>query len=85
MPGVSKLTRELEHYEEIKGALLKKQLGRFVLIKGSELVGTYASAEDAYVHGLERFKLEPFLVKQITKSEPTEFVPAFTAAPHADL
>jgi hypothetical protein len=43
--------------------------GKFVLIHGDQVVGFYSSYEDAIQIGYEKFKLEPFLVKQIQTVE----------------
>ncbi len=44
---------------------LLQQQGKFALIKGAEVVGTFDSYRDAVTAGYQRFKLEPFLVKRI--------------------
>lgn len=49
------------------------QQGRFALIKGAEVAGTFDSYEDALTAGYQRFKLTPFLVKQIVAAERVTF------------
>ena len=39
--------------------------GKFVLIHGADIVGTYSTSQEAMREGYERFKLEPFLVRRI--------------------
>jgi len=63
---------ELAKYEEEKEALLGQE-GRFVLIKGREIPGIWDTYEDALQAGFEKFKLEPFLVKQIQGIERVRF------------
>jgi hypothetical protein len=44
--------------------------GRFVLIKGQHVIGVYDTWDAARVAGLERYAMEPFLVKRILAEEP---------------
>jgi hypothetical protein len=67
------LERELETYKK-KLPELKDSEGKFALIHGDELVNTYTSYEDAIKDGYARFKLEPFLVKQIHAIEQLQFI-----------
>jgi hypothetical protein len=50
-----------------------------VLIRGTTLVGTFTSYEDAIKEGYAQFKLEPFLVKQIQAIEQVQFVTRLVA------
>ena len=67
------LEKELETYKNKLPELLAEE-GKYVLIKGDEVVGTFAAYEDALKSGYERFGLEPFLVKQIHLIEQVQFV-----------
>ncbi len=58
-------------------ASLLPDIGKYVLIKGADIIGTYGTYEDALQIGYEKFKLEPFLVKRIA---PAEQVSYFTRA-----
>lgn len=62
------LNRELAAYNRLLPELLAHQ-GKFVLIKGDEQAGTFDSYQDALKAGYKQYKLEPFLVKQITPAE----------------
>lgn len=62
------LEKELEAYERLLPTLLAQE-GKFALIIGEELVGTYDSYNDALKEGYERAKLTPFLVKKISSTE----------------
>ena len=68
------LDKALQTYLQKLPNLLSQQ-GKYVLIHEEDIIGTYDSYEDALKFGYERFKLEPFLVKQIA---PTERVSYFT-------
>lgn len=48
---------------------LQQHSGKFVLIKEDKIEGVFDSYADALKFGYDRFKLEPFLVKQIAPSE----------------
>jgi len=65
---MSNLDREIATYNRHLPELLGQQ-GKFVLIKGTEIAGTFDSYQDALTAGYQRFKLALFLVKQITPSE----------------
>jgi hypothetical protein len=62
------LEKELATYRA-KLAELKEQQGKFVLIHGDDVVDFYVAYEDAIKAGYEKFKLEPFLVKQVNSVE----------------
>lgn len=70
------LEKELETYKA-KLPELKEHQGKYVLIHGDEVVGTYTSYEDAIKEGYTRFKLDPFLVKQIQTLEQVQFISRF--------
>ncbi len=67
------LEKELETYKK-KLSELKQYEGKFVLIHGDDVVDTFTSYEDAIKEGYKRFKLEPFLVKQIHSIEQVQFI-----------
>lgn len=72
------LQAEQAYFEQIRSRLLAEHEGKFALIKGSELVGTYDTAENAYVAGVGKFGNVPFLVKQIDREDKPVHLPAMT-------
>ncbi|MEK6915563.1 MAG: hypothetical protein AABW89_03420 [Nanoarchaeota archaeon] len=66
-----KLDTEIKIYEENKQNLLKSDRGKFVLIKGNLIIGTYDTYDDAVKVGIDKFGNKPFLVKQILEVEIT--------------
>jgi hypothetical protein len=70
------LEKELATYKS-KLPELKDSEGKFVLIHGDDLVDTYTSYEDAIKEGYAKFKLEPFLVKQVQAIEQVQFITRF--------
>jgi len=67
------LEKELETYKA-KLPELKAHEGKFVLIHGEDVVDLFSTYEDAIKSGYQKFKTEPFLVKQIHAVEPVFFV-----------
>jgi hypothetical protein len=64
--------KELETYRQ-EFPKLKEQAGRFVLIRGSEVLGTWSTYEDAIQAGYQSCGLNPFLVKKIEIFETIHF------------
>jgi len=56
---------------ELKRLLLNE--GKFVLIHGDEVVDIFDTYNDALKIGYERFKLDPFFVKEIKAVEQVHF------------
>jgi len=64
------LERELATYERNRERLLSNAEGRFALIMGDEVKGTFSSYEDALQEGYKQGGLDkPFLVKAIARIE----------------
>jgi len=70
------LERELAAYEA-NLETLKAQEGKFVLIKGDDVIDVFTSYEDAIKEGYQKFGLEPFLVRQIRALEQVHFITRF--------
>lgn len=67
------LEKELATYRDKLPELVQHE-GKYVLIHGDRVVDTFASYEDALRQGYREFGLEPFLVKQIMRTERVHFV-----------
>lgn len=61
----NRLIREAELFDQNLEAWRRSHLGKFVLIKGMDVLGFYSSPDAAFSAGTERFGLDPFFVKQI--------------------
>ena len=48
--------------------------GKYVLIRGSEVVGFFDTYSDAITQGYERFGLDQFLVKQVDSTHRVQYV-----------
>jgi hypothetical protein len=66
------LERELAVYNEHLMELLPSE-GKYVVIKGEQILGVYDSLDDALGAGYDRFGDVDFLVKQIHAVEPIEY------------
>jgi hypothetical protein len=66
------LEKELETYKNTLPSLLKDE-GKFVLIKGDNVIDVFNTYEDAIKEGYKISGLEPFFVKQIQKVEQVHF------------
>jgi hypothetical protein len=70
----SPLKKELRTFSAHKRELLRRSSGKYVLVKGDRIVGTFDSELDAVHQGYERFGNVPFLVKQVVEVEvPLDF------------
>lgn len=69
---MSNLKQEIQTYNNALPTLLVS-VGKFVLIKGPDVVGTYETYEDALKVGFDRFGLDAFLVKRIAPAEQVSF------------
>lgn len=70
-----RLAAELTTYETHRSELASQNDGKFVLIRGPEILGTWPTYEDAVRAGYEKCGLETaFLVKQISAVERVEFI-----------
>jgi hypothetical protein len=79
MAGYSELMAfevEIEHYNELLPELLESSEGKFVVIKGRELLGVFDSNDDAYGAGLDAYGLTSFLLRPIRKTQPVFSIPA---------
>ena len=70
------LEKELATYKA-KLSELAADEGKFVLIHGDEVAGTFTSYEDAIKIGYEKYQLRPFLVKQIQAIERVQLISRF--------
>lgn len=67
--GHSSLAAELVTFAQHRDELLGRAKGKFVLIKGADIVDVFEDRTDAVVRGYREFGNHPFLVKKITEVE----------------
>ena len=69
------LLEELKTYEANRESLLGSYEGKFVLIHGEKVLGTFHSQMDAIAWGYRELGNVPFLVKEVLKVDvPLSFV-----------
>jgi hypothetical protein len=60
---MSNLEDELNYYIQHQDELVRKYEGKYLIIKGQEVVGAYDSEIEAYVDGKEKYELGTFLIQ----------------------
>lgn len=70
------LQTEVTYFNSIKDELLKNHEGKFALVIGQELVGTFDRHEDAYRKGIEKYGNVPMLIKRVSSGESVGIAPA---------
>lgn len=62
--------QELHKFNEVKASLVAENpQGGFVVIKGNEVLGVWASRIDALKEGIEHYGNIPFLVRDINEEQ----------------
>jgi hypothetical protein len=69
------LEQELAFFAEKKPEWVKTYLGKFVLVKGKELIGVFDSPDAAVSEGAKRFASESFLVRQVNLEDKDVYIP----------
>jgi hypothetical protein len=76
--------REIAPYREHLAQLLRELAGRFVLIKGTDILGTFPDRSAALREGYSRFGVVvPFPVRQIVNLESVVYLPNVVPLLHA--
>lgn len=73
------LTHELRVFEQLRITLLRAEqrdryVGRFVVLKGDDVIVAFETGEIAYAAGVQRFGVQPMLVRQVMLVEQPEFL-----------
>lgn len=67
------LEKELKTFDKRREQLLAEVKGRFVLIKGDDVLADFASYEGTLSEGYRRFGNEAFLVQQVKENDGLNF------------
>ena len=70
------LAAELATYEANRAELVREADGSYVLIKGTEIIGIYSTAGEAYQEAVERFGMGPFMIREIREHDIPLSIPA---------
>jgi hypothetical protein len=62
------LARERDFFESELNSLLGHHSGEFVLIKGTDVLGFYRDAREAYEAGQAKFGFTPFFIARVDRS-----------------
>jgi hypothetical protein len=68
------LEKEIKTFNDALPGLLSSNEGKYVVIHDGEVAGSYDAYADALKAGYERYKLNPFLVKQVRAVEQIQFI-----------
>lgn len=73
------LEKERQYFSKHHAELVARHLGKVVLVKDEELVGAFNTIEEALAEGARRFRLSPFLVREVATGDEKEInIPALT-------
>lgn len=72
------LDEERAYFDEHLPDWLQHYPGKYIVVRGNELVGTFDTQEQALSEGARRFGLSSFLVRQVLESNPEVRIPALT-------
>ena len=72
------LENELQYFEKNRKQWVSLYQGKFVLIKGEELLGIFDKPEAALAEGARRFGLASFLVLRVEETTEPIYIPALT-------
>ena len=70
------LEEEVKFYESKKKELLQYYKGQFALIKGSKLLGTFTTQQEAFQAGVKAVGNQAFLIKEVKETEDVLQYPA---------
>lgn len=70
------LETEVKFYNSQKKNWLHHYEGKFALIKGKKLLGTYTTWQEAFNDGVQKLGNVPFLIKQVQEKDETVQFPA---------
>lgn len=70
------LEEELQFFADNRADWQKVHAGKFVLVKGRELLGTFDTSDAAIAEGAKRFGSQSFLVRQVNAADESIYIPA---------
>ena len=72
------LENEFNYYKENQDDLVKKYDGKYIVIKGTDVLGAYESELEAYKNTVEDHELGTFLIQHVSPG-----VESYTATYHS--
>ena len=67
---------ELDYFNAHKTEWLSRHQGKFLLIKGEELLDVFSTLEDAYKAGVKLFGNQPFFIRRLEETNSTNQIPS---------
>lgn len=63
------LEKEYQYFLKHKDALLKEHEGKFIVIIGNEVVGSYSSRDEALKEASSKHEIGTFLIQKVSRGE----------------
>ena len=63
------LEKEYQYFLKHKDALIKAHEGKFIVIIGNEVVGSYSSREEALKEASSKHEIGTFLIQKVSRGE----------------
>ncbi len=63
------LEKEYDYFLKNRDILLKEYEGKFIVIIGNEVVGSYSSREEALKETYSKHKMGTFLIQKVSRDE----------------
>jgi hypothetical protein len=73
--GDTMFEEEWQTYRAHKDALLASDLGRYVVIRGEAILGTYPTVTQAFEAGVKAYGPDRFFLHRIVDAEPEAYAP----------
>ena len=73
---MSPLETERKYFEAHQEEWRTAHPGKFILVKGEQMIGTFNRPEDAVAEGARLFGQESFLVRHVDQVEKDVYIPA---------
>ena len=71
---MAELEKEIAAFDAIRGALESEHFGKWALVYGRDLIGTYDSFDAAATYAVSKFGRGPYLIREI--GSPPVIIPA---------
>ena len=66
---MDQLSKEMAAYDRMRDELERDYLGKWVIVRDEELVGTYDQSGDAVDDAIQRFGRGPYHIRQVGASQ----------------
>ena len=70
-----KLLKEFDYYERNKDDICDKYEGRYIVIVGEQILGSFVTQMAAIRETMKQHELGEFMVKKVRRKEPILFIP----------